>query len=196
MKRHGVTLIELIIGISILVLVTLVTTNMYITTGRFNNDEQARTLVGVEASRLMSKLDNLLRQGQTVLAQYPPLPASATYTTGVGQLVFSVPSLMADGSLSSAKTDTAAVYLDTSNASNYILMLQVFPDTTSPNPSVRPAVTYRVATNVSSLYIRYDQAVPTAATSLTITTIHTRNSGGKTFYQAAILDASFRNHVI
>lgn len=194
MKRRGLTLIELIISISILVLVTLVTANMYITTGRFNSDEQARTLVGVEASRLMSKLDDLLRQGQAVLAQYPPLPATATYTTDVDELVFSIPSLMSDGSLSSAKTDTAVVYLDISGGSR-VLMLRVFPDTTSPNPSVRSDATYSVATNVSSFYIRYDQAVPTAATSITITTVHARTSNQKTFYQPAILSALFRNSV-
>lgn len=191
MKRSGISLAETVISLFVIGIVIVISLTAYTATGQFTSDEEARIVTGVEASRVLGELDELLRQGTTVSTQYPSTGA-ATYTTDASTLIFAVPSII-NGDPSQTKTDTVVARMDTTDSSNKKLVLQVIPDLTAP-ASTRAAQTRTLMARVSDAYFRYNQAAATGATEVTTTVSTTRTLRGRTFTQTIMLNATLRNH--
>ena len=191
MKRPGLTLPELVVSIFITGLVVSAAITAYLTVGRIIARESAKSMITLGSGRILGPLDELLRQGINIEAQYPPSPEVATVTTGTDALVFSVPSLNASGDATDAAKDYITVVRDTSLANNARLLMTVYPDATLP--STRVAGTTVVATNVLDLYFRFSAVNPTDTTEVATTVRLARTENGQTSTETLLLSSLLRN---
>ncbi len=182
--HSGITLLELIVSISIMSLVILVVVNIFIGTSRFNTDEQSRILVGDEATRVFSTLDQTLRQGKAIVAS--AIINGTTYTTNGTTVVLTLPSIVA-GSPSPTQTDIAVVRWDSSSEQIQLI--------TAPDPSSsRAAGTAILTDGVSDIYFRYTSDDPTVSTTVEATIITSAPVNNSSFRQTAVLYVPLRNH--
>lgn len=187
-KRHGLTLIELLISIGIIGIVVVIVGNIFINTSRFGSDEQLRIDVGESASRVLGPLDEILREGKEVLAS--TVINSVTYTSDTNTVVFTLPSLDVGGLTIAGSSDIAVIDYDITDASNPIVRLLVEP----ASDTFRPAQNSRIVEHVKDLYIRYTAETPVTAQALTLTVQITKDIRDRTFTRTNILYAVFRNH--
>ncbi len=189
MKFHrGLTLIELLVTISILGLIVVVVGNLFISSTRLGNDEQIRIDVGESTSRVLGPLDEILRQGKEVLPT--AVIDGTTYTSSATVLVFSLPSLDSAGSTISGTSDTAVIFLDSSNADNPTIHLIVSP----ASGTFRPGQDSTVIDRAKDLYIRYTSDGIASAQAATLTIQISKDIQTKTFTRTNVLYAVFRNH--
>jgi hypothetical protein len=172
-------------------IVTMVVITAYTATGRIVGHEVTRSAVVLGSGRVLGPLDELLRQGMNVEAQYPPT-GPATITTGDDALVFSLPSLNATDALVPTSKDYVTVFRDTAITGNTRLIMTVYPDPSLP--STRTSGSTVLATNVESVYWRYPTVVPTDANVVTTTIRLTKNGRNQTAHQTVILNSTLRNH--
>ncbi len=182
--RRGVTLPELLVNMFVFVLLGGVIASIYLSSGRFTGNEQLRIDVDVSANRVLTVMDQTLRQGKAVLAQYPT-SGSPTYTTGDTALVLALPSTLVNGTLSATDEDAAVFYLDNGELK---LMLDAHANST------RTDQTRTITTNVRDLYFRYNTTSPTSATAVTATITTEKTVLSRPYTQASILNVTFRNH--
>ncbi|MBI3572663.1 MAG: prepilin-type N-terminal cleavage/methylation domain-containing protein [Candidatus Kerfeldbacteria bacterium] len=193
-RRRGLTLIELLISMFVMGVVIIIIGNLFIGSSQFATDEQGRIVTGENASRIFANLDQTIRQGTAVLAS--ATINSITYTSGDTTLVFSAPTPLTDGSLSSTLTDTLVVTLDASNANNQRLTLVTSANQTGcpTNCSTRLSGTTTLTTGVKDVYFRYNNDTITSATDVTVTMRTISTVRGREFNQINIIHATFRNH--
>lgn len=189
MKRPGLSLTELLVSITIMSIIILIVSNIYIGSGRFVTAEQSRIDVGENASRALSTLDAVLRTGKAILAS--TIYSGTTYTTGDQTLVFTSPSLLSDGTLSLTDDDTFIVYLDSTDPAHQRIRLITAGLGAS---STRTTGTIDLVQGVQDLYFRYttDDVTGSTTVAVTITTQTTINK--LPFTKALILNVTFRNH--
>lgn len=182
-SRSGLTLPEIVITMGILLLVGGALIPTYLSTSRFTTDEQHRILVDVSASRTLQRLDELLRQGKAVLAS---ATVNATpYTTDGTTLVFTLPSVLASGSLSPTAVDTGVIQ---KVGSDIVFHLQ--PDATS----TRSAGTQTLFSDARDIYFRYNNPSPEAATAVSVATRTEQLIRSQPYTRSSLLYALFRNH--
>lgn len=182
--RKGLSLIELVISLGIFALIVLVVTNIFIGVFRFNKQEQSRILVGDEATRIFSTIDETLRQGKSILTN--ATISGTTYTTSNTTVVLTWPSLIA-GSPSATETDTVVL---TYNASTKQIQQIISPDPSSS----RTANSGIVMTDAADAFFRYTTDDPTQSTALSLIVLPTATVGQQSFTQPAILYETLRNH--
>ena len=191
MKRPGMSLAEVLISIGILGLVITVGAAALTSVSRVIGAEAAASYVTLGAGRIFGPLDDLLRQGVRVQSQYPATGVPQV-VTGENALVFTVPSLQANGAISATTFDTIVVTRNTAIAGNPRLIMTVHPDETLP--STRRAATEVIATNVEGVYFRYNASSYVNATSLTATIRLARSERNQIKRQLFILHAALNNH--
>lgn len=191
MKRRGLTLPEMVVSIAIMAMVTTVVITAYVAAGRIVGREIIDSSVVVGSGRVLGPLDELLRQGIDVEAQYPPTGAALVATSDQA-LVFSVPSLDSGGNVSDTYKDYVTVALDNSISGNTRLLMTVYPD--SGLPSSRTNTQTVIATNVAAIYWRYPTVIPTDANLVTTTLRLSRGSQLAVSQQTIILNSLLRNH--
>jgi len=194
MKRHALTLTELLITIGILGIVGLIVLQIFISTGQFYSDEQLRIDVGENADRLLGNLDAILRQGKTILpsASYQ----SVVYTTNETNVVFNIPTLMSDQTLSLVNNDTIILHLDSSEPTNLNIKQIIIPYTNLSQPelsSIRPAGEKVVTSGIKDIYFRYTSDDPTLSRTITVTATAAKTVRGRTFSQAVVSYITLRN---
>lgn len=189
MKRPGLTLAEFVVTLVVIGIVVTVIGAAYLSVTRIFQQESARSGITLGTGRVLGPLDELLRQGGTIVAQYP-ISGSPTVTTGTGALVFSIPSLIG-GDLSPTELDYVTLERDTAITSNPRLIMTVYPNQTLP--SERTSQTVVIATNVSDIYFRYSMIDPTASPDVTTTVRLTRTQSGRTLSETIILHSTLRN---
>ncbi|MBI4092831.1 MAG: hypothetical protein HY420_02805 [Candidatus Kerfeldbacteria bacterium] len=183
MTQRGATIVEMLVGVSVLLLVGGIAISIYLSSSQFTKSEQLRIDVDVSASRVLTLLDRYLRQGSVIEDQYP-LTGSPTYTTSDTTLVFSLPSIVS-GAPDPLKKDTAALYVQSGELK---LLIDADP------ASSRSDTTLDVTKNVRDVYFRYTAGVPSAAKSFTVTVTTEKTISGVTYTQASILNETLRNH--
>lgn len=188
-SSDGVTLVELLVGIGIMSIIVLIVVNLFISSGRFSSAEQLRIDVSEKAARVLSGLDETLREARAVItsANY----SSVTYTTGDTTVVLTTPSLLADGSLSLSDTDTVIVYRDTSDPDNIALRRIIAALGTG---STRTTGSTTLVQGVKDVYFRYTTDVPTETTVVSATVTTETSVNNRPFTAAMILNATLRNH--
>lgn len=179
MNRRGVTLIELLVSMFILSLLGGVMYTIYTSAGRFTNDEQNRIEVDLSANRILTVMDEYLRQGARIEPSYTA--GLTTYTTGDTTLVFMLPSVdpVTPGSL-----DTAVFYLD---GTDLKLLIDASDGTRQDGTQVITSV-------VTDLYFRYNASVMTSATAVALTLRTGKVIFGHTYSQLFILSETLLNH--
>lgn len=182
--ERGVTLPELIVSMFVFVLLGGVIVSIYLSSGRLTSNEQLRIDVDVSANRVLTVMDQTLRQGKAVLAQYPT-SGSPTYTTGDSTLALSLPSILSNGTLSSTDEDSAVFYLDNGELK---LLIDAHANST------RTDQTRTVTSNVRDAFFRYNATTLTSATAVTATITTQKTVLGKPYTQASILNITLRNH--
>lgn len=183
MRPRGVSLPEVVVSTFVLGVVGLVLVTVSVSASRFTRDEQNRIDVDLSANRVLTVMDEHLRQGKQVLASYTD--GVTTYTTSATTLVLSLPSLLSSGTLSSTDVDTAVFFL---NGSTLNLLID------ASTSSTRTDRTQPVTDNVQDLYFRYAAPVPTDATALTATVRTQRSLLNQTYTQTSLLYGNLRNH--
>lgn len=190
MTRRGVTLVEMIMTITVMAIVLSVVIPAFLMTGRVVSNEITQAGLVVDSGRLLGPVDELLRQGKDVVAQYPPLPSAATVETGSSALVFTVPSIVG-GDLDETAVDYVTLVRDTTIADNARLLLTVYPST-SP-ASERPANEYAISKYVSDLFFRYPSTDLASINALTVL-VRTSQQARDLKTQTILLNATLRNH--
>ena len=186
MKHRGLTLVEALIGVFIIALVFTTVGNIFVASNEFTRDEQNRILVGEQAVRLFSTVDETLRQAKAVLAS---TAIGSGYTTDEDTLVFTLPALLNDETLSATDVDTGVLTLDTNQAGNTKLRILLEPHGTSQ----RQALDQTVVERVKDVYFRYNNVTPSLANAVTVTVTVEKSTSKKTYQQTNILYATFRN---
>lgn len=184
----GFTLFELLITISIMGMVVIVVSSLFISTNQFNRDEQLRIDVGEDASRVLGPLDRVLREGVQIVTSADI--GGTTYTTGTSTVVFSLPSIDGTGATIIGTNDTAVLTFDTSSADNLGIRLLVDP----ADNTYRPSQNTMVVDRVKDFYLRYTTDAPTASTTIGATVQVTKSVRGRAFTRTNILYAILRNH--
>jgi len=189
MIRRGVTLVEMIMTIAVMAIVMSVVIPAFLMTGRVVSNEISRSELVVDSGRLLGPVDELLRQGKDVVAQYPTSGAP-TVTTGSDAMVFTVPSIIG-GQLDETSVDYVTLERDTTLTDNARLIMTVYPS--SSPASERPATVSAISKFVSDLYIRYpttDLAEVNAVTVLVRSSKMARDLSTQTI----LLNSTLRNH--
>jgi hypothetical protein len=185
-SRPALSLIESLIAIFITGLIFAVVANIFVASNSFNKSEEDRVVVGEQTARLFSVVDQTLRQGKAILAS--ATVNGTLYTTDDDTMVFTIPTLLNDGSLSGSEVDTAAIALDTTQSGNTKLWLSLDPHANSD----RAVIDRSQVERVKDFYIRYNTSSPANATAASLTV--TVERGTTTAYrQTNILYATFRN---
>lgn len=183
MNRRGITLAELLVGMFVLVIIGTVVYNVYLTVGSFVSSEQSRIEIDLSASRVMTTLDDTLRQAKNVVDSHAF--GGTTRTTGTAVLVFTLPSTLVGGVISTDKVDYAALYIQGTD-----LMYQVDPDAASQ----RTASTTAVANHVKDVYFRYNSTVTTSISALSMTLATQSTIAGSSYIQYSVLNEVLKNH--
>ncbi len=183
MNRRGITLAELLIGMFVLAIIGTVVYNVYLVVGSFANSEQSRIEVDLSASRILSTVDSTLRQAKEVEGDHSF--GGTTRTTGTSVLVFTLPSILLGGDISSDKVDFAALFVE-----NGRLNFQLDPDPVSQ----RTASTAAVADRVKDVVFRYNTTSAESATAVTVLLQTEKAVAGSSYVQTALLQVTFRNH--
>lgn len=187
-NRPGFTLFELLITISIMGIVVIVVSSLFISTNQFNRDEQLRIDVGEDASRVLGPLDRVLREGMQIMASADI--GGTTYTTGTSTVVFSLPSIDETGATITGTSDTAVITLDASIATNPGIRLLISPAANTYRPS-QNSIT---VDHVKDFYLRYTTDTPTASTTVSAMVQVTKTVRGRAFTRTNILYVVLHNH--
>lgn len=182
--RRGLTILELLIVIFVLIGMTSLMVNIFLGASTFSADEEQRIRVGESATRSLSSLDDTLREGRLVLAS--GTVDGTTYTTSENVLVLGLPSLIS-GTPSPTYNDIVVVARDTGTN-------QLLQHTEPYTDSTRPGGTIQLATDISEVYFRYVSDDPTSSTAVTAVVHSTRTNSGRTFNANILLYETLRNH--
>lgn len=188
-RRPGLSLVELLVSISVMLLLILIISNVFIGSSRFFTAEQLRIDVGGNASRALTTVDAILRQGKNILSS--AVYNTVTYTTGDTVVVLTEPSLLADGTASLTQVDTLILYLDTSDPQNGILRLIT---AAVGSDSTRQVGSRDLVQGVEDIYFRYVTDTPTDSTIVTATITTQTTVNQRPFTTATIFNATLRNH--
>lgn len=185
--QRGMTLTELLISIFVMGFVGWIVYDVYVSVGRFSGSEQNRIEVDVSANRVLTVMDQYLRQAKSVLAQYPLQPNPSTYTSGDSAIVLALPTTLSGGTLHPTATDIAVFY-----RSGTTLQLLIDADETAS--STRTDGTRDITTNVKDVFFRYNSTSVTNATATTVLLRTEKTVLGSPYTQTALLNVTFRNH--
>lgn len=186
--RPGLTLLELLISMAILGIIVVVVSNLFIAAAQYTASEQTRITVGESNSRIFSTLDRTVRQGKAILSS--ATINSVLYNTSDMSMVFTLPSIQIDGTLTPTTSDTAVLFTDTIITNNHRLRLIIEPDASS----YRDAVDQIITDHVADVYFRYNDEDPTMANSVTITVTNSQSILGRAFTQRNLVNLTLRNN--
>ncbi len=186
--RPGTTLPELLVSIFVIGLIVVVVGNLFVGSSRFSREEQFRIDVGENAARVLSTMDETLRQAKNILVS--ATVSGTNYSTGTDTLVFTLPSIQPDGQLSATAIDTAAIVLDPSVAGNTRLLLKLDPDASS----TRPAADRPLVEHIKDVYFRYTTPTPSNATAVSVIVMTGQIINNLEYTRANILSIVLRNH--
>lgn len=184
--QRGLNLTELIVGIFVMGIVGWIIYNVYVSTGRFSGSEQDRIEVNVSANRVLTLMDQYLRQAKYVLAQYP-VSGAPTYTTNDTTIVLALPSTLAGNILHATATDIVVFYRDGS-------ALKILIDAEESVSSTRADSNHDITTNVKDVFFRYNEPSVTDATAATLLLRTEKTVLGTPYTQTSLLNITFRNH--
>jgi len=176
MKRHGTTLVELLVTMSVLAVVGFLMVTMYFTTERVRQGESLGSFVQTENIFGQQRIRDALSDGASI-AQTVTIDGTV-YTTGPQTLVFRVPSVNASGDSIANTWDTSVITLEgIAPAARIILLVQ--PDAASS----RPRATTNLASSIDDLRIRYESISSNTSTkvNVTIRTLKTVGSNSRRF---------------
>lgn len=184
--RRGMTLAELLIGIFVMGIAGWIVYDVYVSAGRFSGSEQNRIEVDVSANRVLTVMDQWLRQAKSVLAQYPT-SGPPTYTSGNSAIVLALPTMLVNNTLHATATDIAVFYQDGAR-------LKLLIDADESASSTRQDGTREITTNVKDVFFRYNTVAVTSATTATVLLRTERTVLSAPYIQTAMLNITFRNH--
>ncbi|MFH0829373.1 MAG: prepilin-type N-terminal cleavage/methylation domain-containing protein [Candidatus Kerfeldbacteria bacterium] len=183
MNRRGVTLAEMLVAMFTIAVVGIIVYNVYLVAGTFMNSEQIRIEVDLSASRILTTLNDTLRQAKTVESSHDF--DGTTHTTSDTVLVFTLPTKLTADSISSDKVDYGALYVDGSEL-KYVL--------DPHDDSIRTAGVTSVADRVKEVYFRYNSPTVALRSAVTITLATQHALVGSTYTQYSILNAHLNNY--
>lgn len=173
MNHRGVTLVELLVSLAVMVIMGFTMTTLYLASEKVAKRESVGSFVQTENIFGQQRLRDALSDGTAIIPSV--IIAGTTYTTDEQTLVFHVPSINASGDIVTSTWDTYVVTLQGSTPSAQ-LILRVQPDAASS----RPAQTSILAANVADLRIRYETATSLASTKVSVTLRTTKTDGQAT----------------
>jgi hypothetical protein len=179
----GFTLIEQVLSLFTLVIVMAIVGNLFIVGSRFSADEATRIEVGESAARILSTVDDTLREGRAIIAS--ATINGTTYTTGKDVVVLTLPSIVNDQPTGS--NDTVVIYRDA--ATN-----QLIQRTAADPSSSRVSGPVQVGTDVGQVYFRYTTNDPTSSTAVTVLVGTTQKLRTTTYTKYVLLYETLRNH--
>ncbi|MBI4089785.1 MAG: prepilin-type N-terminal cleavage/methylation domain-containing protein [Candidatus Kerfeldbacteria bacterium] len=185
-NQRGMTLAEMLVGVFVMGIAGWIVYDVYVSAGRFSGSEQDRIEVDVSANRVLTVMDQYLRQAKSVLAQYPTSGAP-TYTSGDSAVVLALPTTLAGNTLHASATDIAVFYR---NGTALVLLI----DADEGASSTRTDGTREITANVKDAFFRYNTVAVTSATAATVLLRTQRTVLGAPYTQTALLNVTFRNH--
>lgn len=148
--RRGISLVEVLVGIGILVIVFGLLLGMYVSHGRLFARTQASIALQDQMAALMPAIGSLAAVSDGVTASRTI--NSTAYTSSSTTLILSLPSIDAQAQPIAGSHDYAVFYRDPANAARLLLALAPAAG------SVRKATTRQLSDSVKSCFFRYDGA--------------------------------------
>ena len=188
MKQMGLTLIELLISLGIVILIgVLLLTIMVNTLGLFYKESSTLTQ-GLSINDALSKIRSAVKQSSAVV---PSFTSGVTYTSSTIQLILKVTSVDSSNNLIANTFDYFVFFLDEGK-----LRFKTYPDVLSS----RDFQDQIFSTNVKSLEFKYldlqnppSEVVPDTASKVRVLLILQQKSGVDFETITATSEASLRN---
>jgi type II secretory pathway pseudopilin PulG len=153
---RGFSTIELIIVIAISVILMLAVVEIYVTYSNSYLYQNAAINTSSSAAAFLNEFNDMSLQADAIVASRSV--SGTTYTTGSTTVVFEIPAINSSGDIISNSFDYAILYASSTGAYR---LLDV------NGSSARVAGTKKFSDFVNNLTFTYDNASPTAASSVT-----------------------------
>ncbi len=168
----GFTLVELLIGSTILAIVILILGKVFISNLKLFLDESSAIAI-TEANKIaLDEVINQIRESQAVAANCTPCGAD---TSGSNVLILQLWPINTNGELYDGGVNFDYIVYKRDVQDNTLLRKIVYPNAVS----TRPASNKILSTNVANLSFAYNNATPSQASEVTVTIKNSTNSSGK-----------------
>ncbi len=168
----GFTLVELLIGSTILAIVILILGKVFISNLKLFLDESSAIAI-TEANKIaLDEVINQIRESQAVAANCTPCGADKS---GSNVLILQLWPINTNGELYDGGVNFDYIVYKRDVQDNTLLRKIVYPNAVS----TRPASNKILSTNVANLSFAYNNATPSQASEVTVTIKNSTNSSGK-----------------
>ena len=164
MNSRGISLVELLIGVSVAGLVGVLLVTLLTQNSRIYTDQNAKITDGITINNSVAKIEETIKSAAAIAAQYQH-SGGPLYTTGTNTLVLTQPSINASGVVIENTYDYLVLSADTQN--NKVLRLILYPNAQSS----REAQNQVLATNLSLLEFSYYNSLGEAVSPILATRI-------------------------
>jgi hypothetical protein len=148
LNSRGISLVELLIGVSVAGLVGVLLVSLLTQNSRIYTDQNAKINDGITINNSVAKIEETIKSAAAIANQYQH-SGGPLYTTGSSTLVLTQPSINTSGAVIENTYDYLVLSADTQNSK--ILRLILYPNA----QSTREAQNQVLATNMSKLEFRY-----------------------------------------
>lgn len=189
MKSQGVTLVELIVGMTVSVLVGGLILSILVNNAAISYKQSAKVTQGVGVNDVLSSIAANIKQASAVASGYPA--SSPTYSSSGTQLVLKLPSVDSNGDTITGASDYVVYLRDVDK-----IRLKLFPSANPP--SKRNSEDRILSFNASDLKFEYfdgtgASVTPTSAVKVKVTVTLSQKTGSGTQTDTASIEAELRN---
>jgi len=171
-SKRAFTLVEILIGMTLLGMLSIVIGSIFISNFRLFRDESSAIAITDANKIALDDITNQIRESQSIAVSCTPCGAD---TTGANIIVLQLWPLNAAGEPFDGTTDYDYVVYKRDTTDNTKLKKIVYPHATS----TRPAVNDILSTDVNILTFTYNNATPVQASEVTIRLKNSKTISGK-----------------
>ena len=188
-KQNGLSLMEVVITTGIIAVIGVLLLVIIVSSAGVFYKQSAKVSQGLNTNDAFMQITDSIKQSNAIIASYTQ--GATTYTSGISQLVFTVPSIDASNNIISNTYDYFVFFLDQNQ-----LRFKVFPNASSS----RKAQDQIFSTNVDSLQFQYFnlanppvEVTPGTALKVRVTLALRQKSGANYETKIATAEARLRN---
>jgi hypothetical protein len=171
--RQGITIIELLVAIVLLVILMLIAGSIFVTHLKLFRDETNVIAITEENKIALDEITNQIRESQSVVST---CAACGTGTTGSNIIILQIWPLNASGEPEGGNGNFDYIVYKRDAQDTSKITKTVYPHATS----TRPPLNKVPSQNVASLTFSYNSATPSLTTEVTIKIKNTITINGKT----------------
>lgn len=186
-QKNGFSLVEIIIGISIFSLITVLVIGIYISHFKIYSNQNSQIDVASQSKIGIDEIVNQIRQSQSIAGS---CSACGADTSSSSILILQLWPLDANGDPKDPTSGNYDFIVYKKNPADTKQMIRkILPDASSS----RKASTAIIANNISTLNFTYNNGTPSTASQVTITLTTSQSSIGKTQTSTQTKIADLRN---